>query len=77
MSEIKLLPCPFCQNEAYTDKIWKPLFSIKCKNVNCGCKISKSTFEEAVEAWNTRTPMNQIIEELRELSYLNFNDRVE
>ena len=65
MSELKC--CPFCGGEAYTDKIGKPLFTIRCTNINCYCEISKNSLEDAINAWNTRTPMANIVEKLEEL----------
>lgn len=64
MSELKC--CPFCGGEAYTDKIGKPLFTIRCTNINCYCEISKNSLEDAINAWNTRTPMANIVERLEE-----------
>ena len=64
MSELKC--CPFCGGEAYTDKIGKPLFTIRCTNINCYCEISKNSLEDAISAWNTRTPMANIVEKLEE-----------
>ena len=64
MSELKY--CPFCGGEAYTDKIGKPLFTIRCTNINCYCEISKNSLEDAINAWNTRTPMANIVEKLEE-----------
>ena len=68
MSEIKLLKCPFCGGEAYLEiatndydilKLWH------CRCRICGsasaCYISKN---KAIEAWNTRKPMENIVERL-------------
>ena len=73
MSELKC--CPFCGGEAYTDKIGKPLFTIRCTNINCYCEISKNSLEDAISAWNTRTPMANIVEKLEELAD-NSNDHM-
>ena len=65
MSEIKqrLLPCPFCGGEAefpIRDGSW-----LWCKE--CGAETSYCyTREEAIEKWNTRKPMERIIERLEE-----------
>ena len=71
MRELKC--CPFCGGEAYTDKIGKPLFTIRCTNINCYCEISKNSLEDAINAWNTRTPMDNIVEKLEELKKDNTN----
>lgn len=67
MSEIKLLNCPFCGGEAkviennqYTD-----IHSVMCKN--CFAESDRyHTQEEAIKQWNTRKPMERIIERLEE-----------
>lgn len=71
MSEIKLLPCPFCGGEAILSK--NALFTcssfVKCKK--CGARTMEHTSESmanaklnAVNAWNTRKPMQEIVERL-------------
>lgn len=35
----KLLPCPFCGYKAQINRVGKPLFSIICSNIECGCEI--------------------------------------
>lgn len=63
MSEIKLLPCPFCGGEAEigVSTIW-------CKNEECGVEMSICFLsqEELAKQWNTRKPMERIIERLEE-----------
>lgn len=76
MSEIKLKPCPFCGNshlvqaeipvvrEFLGEKKTKIRYQIYC--ASCGCKTGrKRTEQEAEEVWNTRKPMEQIIEQLK------------
>ena len=62
MADLK--PCPFCGGEAYSDKIGKPLFTIRCTNIDCYAEISKVSYEEAINAWNTRKPMEAVVAEL-------------
>ena len=67
MQKNKLLPCPFCGGEAkliennhYTD-----IHSVICKN----CYIESDRYctqEKAIRAWNTRKPMECIMEQLEE-----------
>ena len=66
MSEIKLLPCPFCGGEAIlhhnglTEKD-----HVTC--LDCYCRTKDSiTKEEAIKQWNTRKPMERIVERLEE-----------
>ncbi len=80
MSELKC--CPICgkeidiENDLYIpERDWKPTFydpdsggdpiNIHC---NCGLEFSTGTYDwnEFVKAWNTRTPMDNIVEKLEE-----------
>ena len=70
MSEIKLLPCPFCGGEAtvYDDEYNH--YAIGCKLC---CDVTpvttwEDTVEKASAIWNTRKPMERIVERLEEES---------
>ena len=64
MSEIKLLPCPFCGGE-FQINVGGMIYIPKCKK--CGCTLAGCrTEEEAIEEVNTRKPMERIIERLEE-----------
>lgn len=71
MSEKKLLKnCPFCGGEAELCSTGNPYdvnyHWIYCKE--CGCKQPTSIHIEAViNTWNTRVPMERIVERLEEL----------
>ena len=71
MSEIKLLPCPFCGGEARLnhgislDGIdgWVA----ECSNYQCIAHSSDSIYysqDAAIAQWNTRKPMERIIERI-------------
>ena len=69
MSEVKLKPCPFCSGKpkmATCD--WG--YSVKeywyyCSS--CGCETQKyHSKEDAAEQWNTRKPIDNIVERLEE-----------
>lgn len=66
MAEIKLLPCPFCGGEA---KLHKDGFGCGHR-VYCGkCFIRTECYESKetpIEKWNTRKPMERIVEQLEE-----------
>lgn len=64
MSEIKLKPCPFCGGEATLRKSeLAGLYHIAC--FECGCRQDASYKKETViKAWNTRKPMERIVEQL-------------
>ena len=74
MSEVELLPCPFCGGEAecYTVQTiqLETGFVVKCKNLDCVMCFGgtlRQTPKEAIKAWNTRKPMEQIVERLEDL----------
>ena len=65
----ELLPCPFCGNNnvsIVTDNLEHSLgivdtddFQIICSKSSCGCEATSGKYsdpDEAVDAWNTRTP---------------------
>lgn len=43
---------------------------------NCSCAISGETAEEAAKAWNTRIPMQNIVERLEEKAKEYTNDNM-
>ena len=62
----KIKSCPFCGGEAEIEQgIGRFEHSVVCQD--CRCKTRIHAFEEeAIEAWNTRKPMDRIIEQLEE-----------
>ena len=69
MSEIKLLPCPFCGGEAkICDEDFLKGRFVFC--TECGIQtklyVRGNTIEQSVSAWNTRKPMERIVERLEE-----------
>ena len=82
MSEIKLLPCPFCGGKAEIREIdydpeWyqtyndpdsggdAPVYVISCKSCEAGIKY-KYKESEAIQAWNTRKPIKDMVGQLTE-----------
>lgn len=66
MSEIKLLPCPFCGGEAKLESNGQYAV-VGCMNSNCqgyACCYKYDSKKEAIEHWNTRKPMERIIERI-------------
>ena len=70
MSEIKLLPCPFCGGEVkmYSTKIdaIQECHDFHCDSCNMTISYDYTNKQEAIEAWNTRKPMERIVERLEE-----------
>ena len=70
MSEIKLKPCPSCGGEAVKSAFsWGNIcdeYTIKCTECGISTKVLKS--DEAVKAWNTRKPIDNIVEKLEDRS---------
>ena len=71
MSERKILPCPFCGEHAeFVQKaITKDirLGFIRC--TECGMKLNQENCTEdfAIDLWNTRKPVEKVVEQLEEL----------
>lgn len=78
MSEIKLKPCPFCGGEAKINRmphLWE--YSVQCNDVDCIVHPETEGYEkreEAIEAWNTRKPMERIAEQLEVLREKEYDD---
>ena len=68
MNEVELKSCPFCGGKAeLLTYDWG--YSVREYWVYCGCGCElkkKHSKEEAIEDWNTRKPMEQIVEYLKE-----------
>lgn len=66
----KLLPCPFCGGEAelyqhYPYMQRRVVSAVHCKK----CRANSGTWgrkDKAIETWNTRKPMERILEQLEE-----------
>lgn len=68
MSDTRLKHCPFCGGEAKKTFInWKP--AIQCKT--CKANVYREYLEQVEGAeillWNTRKPIDRIVEQLEEL----------
>lgn len=69
MSEIKLLPCPICDKEVYigTEDYYDHIEKvIVCDSCNLRFYGSYGTEEDLIKEWNTRKPMERIIDRLEE-----------
>ena len=74
-NKIKLLPCPFCGGEARLQqrKRTSHAYYVICKN--CGCRTpfyqyqfdsAEKLREEATAAWNTRKPVDAVLDRLED-----------
>lgn len=77
MSDERLLPCPFCGGEAYINYetmvdertiYWAQVLCKQCHARSCGSWRNSYTNAEKkeVKAWNTRKPMERIVEQLED-----------
>ena len=80
MSEIKLLPCPFCGGKAKVIRRKKScnddgfLFEVSVKCEVCDSESRRCLEDEykAIMIWNNRKPMERIIERLEETKTKRF-----
>lgn len=67
---VKLKSCPFCGGEARIEAEYigkeKYLYSVSCINDCVTQGIYHKTVDSAIKAWNTRTPVEKVIERLEE-----------
>ena len=76
MQNDKLLPCPFCGGEAKVEehKFWNEetkrfevgTYGVMCRVCNCRTDRFYAFEEGAIAIWNTRKPMERIVEQLEE-----------
>lgn len=70
--ELVLEPCPFCGGEAEIIRNYKTAtqeyeYMAWCTELGCNANIDGFVDEEsAIKAWNTRKPMERILEQLEE-----------
>ena len=60
MSDTKLKPCPFCGGEAVVIGV----STIWCENEDCGCEFTNINKEKLIKGWNTRKPVDAMVERL-------------
>ena len=66
-SDKRLLSCPFCGGEGEVHEYNSFWYKVGCNNQKCFLYITAQVFnskEEAIEAWNTRKPMQNIVERI-------------
>lgn len=73
MNEERLKPCPFCGGEGNVSLNTCYGFVPWCSNEDCILNENTkgfSTKEEAIETWNTRKPMERIVERLENMKLI-------
>ena len=74
MNEIKLKRCPFCGGKAFVrqNKDAMKTYSAYCGNEDCSAspKVSAYGKEMAIQLWNTRKPMERILERLETMKLI-------
>ena len=65
MSDTKLLPCPFCGGNDISTFSGDGVFGVQC-NTCMGSIDYCLTVDEAIKKWNTRKPIECIVEQLEE-----------
>ena len=83
MSDVKLLPCPFCGGKIKLDE--DDFYMFCCDTCGAGITFAHEledgtaedcTKEESIESWNTRKPMERIVEQLEEAKDIANDDSV-
>lgn len=71
MSELKR--CPFCGGEALLEHDDLCNWFVRCKKCFCRTPMSISKFFP-ITAWNTRKPIERIVERLKEKAFPDFEE---
>lgn len=66
----KLKPCPFCGGELVEMYGYYTHSNEDVENCFVGTVAFRTYDEEMIELWNTRKPMDRIVEQLEEVSFV-------
>lgn len=69
--------CPFCGGEVFVYYSGSQFQFAEVVCNECGCHSDRKKIEEAITAWNTRKPVERILERLEELmeKYMNNSEK--
>lgn len=81
MSEIELKPCPFCGGQVKLDE--DDFYMFCCEECGAGITFAKEqdgraedcSREESIDKWNTRKPVERIVQQLENKMDHSFNQR--
>ena len=71
MSDERLKPCPFCGGEAICIERasnYPYIYGVMCMDCHCRTSFGKDT-DKVIKTWNTRKPMERIVEKLEEAGF--------
>lgn len=74
-----LLKCPFCGGEAETENRhnrYTDWWEVKCTDCNASLNERYEYEFEAVDAWNTRKPMEAVVAELEKIKKVSACDEI-
>lgn len=75
----RLKPCPFCGGNNVGIFKWRTpygfiTYSAQCYDCHFGL-VEVDTEAKAIEAWNTRKPMDRIVEQLKEVAFVDWVEK--
>jgi Zn ribbon nucleic-acid-binding protein len=71
MSRTKLKLCPFCSGKAKIHYDYSNFALVQCSKCGIGT-LHKPNEVDVVKDWNTRKPMDKVVEQLEELSHCDW-----
>lgn len=75
----RLKECPFCGGEGKLEinrEMGGTQYQVLC--TNCPTTVGRHWFwkkEDAINSWNTRKPMDRIVERLKEVSFIDWDEK--
>ena len=73
MSRTKLKLCPFCSGKAKIHYDYSNFALVQCSKCGIGT-LHKPNEVDVVKDWNTRKPMDKVVEQLKHRQYMLFEE---